>query len=250
MKNLKFIIIIFFLNFNLFAKVNTIDYSYLLFRFIDENNINQGTGFFLKKNNILYLVTAAHNFHTDKTSKIKTAEDFYLRMPKSDNSFDMIRIENNPINKKDIEYQNLDVNFYKVDIPESYNVNIINIEEKRNFEVKTLISYGYSVVDDNSDNLQKYINEIRPTEFQSSIFGSYENPIRYDDGTIDFNNFAGIFISTTLGKGSSGSPVFSKTISNGKEVFEFVGLLHTGNLIYKEVTILRKAVIKEIFDKI
>jgi len=248
MKNLRFIIIIFFFNFNLFAKVNTIDYSYLLFS-VNGNSVNQGTGFFLKKNNILYLVTAAHNFHLDKTSKIKTTEAFYLRLPKSDNSFDVILIENNPLNKN-IEYQNLDVNFYIINIPANYNVNIINIEEKRIFDVKSLICYGYSVVDKNFDNLQMYIAKNEPTEFQGSIFKSYEKPIPYDDGTVDYNNFAAIYVSNTLGKGSSGSPVFSKTLSNGEELFEFVGLIHTGNEIYKEATMLRKEIIKEIFDKI
>ena len=131
MRNMKYLLLIIAFQYSINSKSqaysmeNISDYSYFLFE-MKNNEMKQGTGFFIKKNNKTYLVTASHNFHVDKTATEKTTNEFYLRLERKGKK-EFLLIKNNPLPKTE-STKNLDINFYELNIPSDYEINIIDIE--------------------------------------------------------------------------------------------------------------------------
>lgn len=218
-------------------------YSYFLFA-IKNKDINQGTGFFIKKADVTYLVTAAHNFHVDKTASAKTTADFYIRLKKNDKS-EFILIKNNPLPKTEVT-KNLDINFYKVSISSKYELNIIELGSNELKVSENIICYGYAVVDENEDNPQLYMESIEPTKFKGKLKYDYHKPIIYfETKERDYNNYVVEYMVDSLGRGTSGAPVFFVSKKKGIIMYRFAGLIHLRNELTKIATILRPEKIQE-----
>tara|TARA_B100000787_G_scaffold146387_1_gene116959 strand:+ start:298 stop:987 length:690 start_codon:yes stop_codon:yes gene_type:complete len=223
-------------------------YSYFVFGGSGKS-IDQGTGFFVEKKGQLYLTTVSHNFHTDKTSKIKKYSFFYLRLFNSkDNKPELIKIENNPIKFE----ENIDLSFYKVDVSTKYLVNIIDIEETKSLKPEKIICYGYATVEGDEDNAQKYVDNIQATEFSGYIYLDYNKPITYlETKEKDYDNYVVKYISNTLGRGTSGSPVFFvKENEQGEIKYQFAGVIHTRNEETKVAAILRPEKVIEHYKRL
>ena len=223
-------------------------YSYFLFA-INGKSINQGTAFFVEKNEQLYLVTASHNFHTDKTSKSKTSDFFYIRLiTKKENKTEFIKIENNPIKLE----ENIDLSFYKVSFQKEYFISKIKLKEEKVKISNNILCYGFAVVDGNEDNFQKYIETLKPTVFRGLLQRDYDKPIIYlETKEKDYDNYVVKYKSETLGRGTSGAPVFFKKVNkNGEYIYQFGGLIHIRNETDKIARILRPEKIIEHFNKL
>ena len=223
-------------------------FSYFLFS-MNENQIAQGTGFFIKKNAQTYLVTASHNFFQDKFAKVKTADSFYIRLyEKKLNAVSFLNVANNPVPKSK-RTEALDINFYKLTIPSIYKIKIVDVNSS--CTPSSILCYGFGVVDGNDDNPDFYIKNLAPTEFKGNLIFNYNEPIRYTEtNEIDFNNYVASYESETLKRGTSGSPVFSSCQKNGVIKHEFAGLIHIRNEETKIATILRPEIIKQIIDEL
>lgn len=222
------------------------DYSYFLFD-TNDNKVNHGTGFFIKYLNKHYLVTASHNFHTDKTAKLKTAEVFYLRLKrKIDNQFEIIPINNSPLAKTEISI-NLDINFYEINPTSKFYINVVRLEKTELKVSDEIICFGYAPKDGNEDNAQLYIKTLEPTQFKGKIKFNYEEPIKYfETQEKDYYNYAVQYSSEALKRGTSGSPVFSISKKNGAIIYNFAGLIHTRNELTKVAMALRPEKIGEL----
>ncbi|WP_437398499.1 trypsin-like peptidase domain-containing protein [Flagellimonas lutimaris] len=224
------------------------DYSYFLFE-MRNNDMKQGTGFFIKKDNKTYLVTAAHNFHVDKTATNKTTNEFYLRLKKKGKTA-LLLINNNPLPKTEVT-KNLDINFYEINIPSDYEINIIDLVPDKIVTPENIICYGYAVVDGNEDNPQLYVENLKPTEFKGKVKFEYQKPIKYfETQEKDYHNYVVKYEVDSLGRGTSGAPVFSINKKNGFITYHFAGLIHTRNELTKIATILRPEKIVELIKGI
>lgn len=239
---------------NLYSQSNSIndisDYSYFLFD-IKDNNMNQGTGFFIKKSDKTYLVTASHNFHTDKTATNKTADKFYIRLKRKDNGKnEILLIDNIPLPKTETT-KDLDINFYEINLPSKYLINFIDLEPKDIKTPENIICYGYAVVDGNEDNPQLYVENLKPTEFKGKVKFEYRKPIKYfETQERDYFNYVVEYQVDSLGRGTSGSPVFSINEKNGILFYSFAGLIHTRDEFTKIATILRPEKIVELIKEL
>ncbi|KFC57825.1 trypsin-like peptidase domain-containing protein [Flavobacterium gilvum] len=224
------------------------EFSYFLFS-VKDNQVHQGTGFFIEKDNQTYLVTASHNFFQDKFATQKTADFFYIRLHNNvTNKLEFLQINNNPISKSE-KSKNLDINFYKVDIAKQYDLKIVKI--KPNCLPTKIICYGFGVVDGNEDNPDLYLESLKPTEFKGNLKFEYNKPLRYfETNELDFDNYVVSYESGTLTKGTSGSPVFTNYSENGVIKSEFAGLIHLRNEQTKLATILRPEIIAELIDEL
>lgn len=254
MTNMKYIIVaftfIYLTKMHAQSKVinNISDYSYFIFE-TKNNNIKQGTGFFIKKADKTYLVTASHNFHIDKTATNKTTAEFYLRL-KRHNKTDLLLINNNPLPKTEAT-KNLDINFYEISVPPEYEINIINLKSNEILIPTNIICYGYAVVDGNEDNPQLYVQKLEPTKFMGKVKFDYQKPIKYfETGEKDYHNYVVEYEVDSLGRGTSGSPVFSLHNNDGIVTYSFAGLIHTRNELTKVATILRPEKILELIEEL
>jgi hypothetical protein len=222
------------------------DYSYFLFD-KNDNKMNHGTGFFIKHLNKHYLVTASHNFHSDKTAKVKTSEIFYIRLKrKIDNQFEIIPINNSPLAKTEIS-KNIDINFYEISPSSEFYINVVSMETTELKMSDEIICFGYAPKDGNDDNAQLYIETLEPTQFKGKIKFNYKEPIKYfETQEKDYYNYAVEYSSETLKRGTSGSPVFSISKKNGANIYNFAGLIHTRNELTKVAMVLRPEKIEEL----
>lgn len=245
------------------------NYSYFIFGNTSEKSIHQGTVFFVRKNEKIYLVTAAHNFNGwNYTKNLCTScpylDTLYLRVYRKDNGIaEFLTIDISRLKlsiPKGFISETPDLYFYEIAFPDTYKLFTIeklftkSINPHKNEEILT---YGYPVIDEENDPY-KYIR-LPATKGIGNLLVDYPKKTRwhYDNGDIkgiDTISYHVIIKNHTIREGNSGSPCYLidtklKQGGNTKSV-SFAGMLYGANFIDNTATLLRPEFIISIFNKL
>ncbi len=205
--------------------------------------IGIATGFFIRKEKKLYLVSANHVFTGNDPFRVNRvdslAPDLMMFRYKMDNERDtFINIYLDSIKKiyppKSIN-DCPDAIAYEIDLPQSS-------------QIKSIENFVYKDVDINKyDSLFFWGFPAQSSDMNQSLRYYIENPMpkKYRGiCTIPFDslNFSG---SPVENYGSSGSPVFTKKVINGKEQLVFIGIMSSGSIMHNRSNfVFYKALLK------
>jgi len=261
---LKFLFIISLLFTNQLSNSQTITtdslkkFSYFVFGTTSQNNIVQGTASFIKYNDEIYLLTAAHVLdgwdYASNSSKGNYPDTLYVRVFTKDS----MKPEFIPISTKDIKEKNekkfffetADLLILKVQIPHNCVVN--TLEEFIDWtniptdEPRDVLVFGYPV--DSTDNdFGHYINNINSQEATGTIKQKYSSPVRFfENNVVDTINYVAFYQSGNVDHGYSGSPTFflyKSDKDNSILKISFGGVLCIRNEIHRYMTIVRPEII-------
>lgn len=211
-------------------------YSYLVYGKITTYDphrygINNGTGFFLRKGNKLFFITAYHvlhawdpnSFHSQISEGMHWPEKMYIRVQRKDNNQrDSIEIDLSKHNKENDQFHGFEKpDICKIEIKNYSQYNIFSVEEyidPKSFYLEpiSITSYGYAGSH----------RDIKPSNTSLKLYSSLDNALVTNSDTIAFN-----YIVTFTGKagpGYSGAPVFFQSIIQDSLKSTFGGIVIAG----------------------
>lgn len=236
---------------------NLSKYSYFVFTIKDENNTEQGTGFFLKKDNRLFFVTTAHFIGSWDSKNNKPyahiMDSFYLRLYKEGHvepffiSIDVKEIRKEI--KKGYAFEFPDLYIMEFNNSDNYQINYIEIEQNI-YPVKppitSLTIFGFPVIDSVND-INVYVR-LPPSKSTGTITANYSKIVTWAEfNKSDYLNYQINIIEGVTKKGISGSPVFMKLPNIDKMVFG--GMVILGDEISQLFFALRPEVIIDALNK-
>jgi hypothetical protein len=233
-------------------------FSYFIFGITSQNSIAQGTASFIKYNDEIYLLTAAHVLdgwdYASNTSKGNYPDTFYVRVFTKNN----MKPEFIPILTKDIKeksekkyfFEKADLLILKIQIPDNCVVNtlegFIDWANIPTDEPRDVLVFGYPV--DNMDNdFGHYMNNINSQEATGTIKQKYSTPVRFfENNAVDTINYVAFYKSGKVDHGYSGSPTFflyKSDKDNSIIKISFGGVLCIRNEMQRYMTIVRPEII-------
>lgn len=225
-------------------------YTYLLYGKTRSGRVVQASGFLVKKNNQVYLVTACHvinGWHFESFEKEDSYPDtLFLRVNiKNTDSSLFIPIDISKIKNIKSQPDWPDVYFYRLTlnpILELYTIDALIVKnEPAASSPEHVLVYGFQPgeLDFERSGFLKLKPQKTVTHFPDK--DAYAcSPMAYEVS----------YSGNTLGPGNSGSPVFflSETLANGKKTLKvlFGGLLFAGNPSLHRASVIRPEVIKNL----
>ena len=208
------------------------DYSYLLFlgkKHAQSNSINGiGTGFFIREDNKLYLVSAEHVLTGNDPFRVIRVDSlspdflvfYYNKTNDSDKGFENLLLDSikktHPPRK--IE-DHADLITYPINLPANAQIKSIEGTISPSTELNvgdSVFFWGFPKVKAQPDSNTMYY---------------YQNPhpIKYNGVVVGLNDSLYYASIPDTKQGASGSPVFVKKIIKGRDRFYFVGVLCAGS---------------------
>jgi hypothetical protein len=198
-------------------------YSYLIFGIINDHSANIGTGFFIKSDTNLYLISAGHvltGWDAMREEWDKNYPDrFYIKLTDRTTGDDILCSINVKAYKKKLVpfsvWSKPDIFIYKVRNPSSYVINSIEnliVDTVASYlnEINRVFGYGFASYSHFSDF--RSLLHLTPTLIDASTMMSYgEMPNIRENNLPDSMHFtiAPVFpCKNNFGKGASGTPVF------------------------------------------
>lgn len=238
-------------------------YSYYLYLEVDANSIEEGTGFLVRKNNQLYLVTASHaisgHYYDSLGMHIKPNYPDILNLRvtrKQDGVMDFFPINIFEAKKKInlLHYSKTpDICFIKIDLPEKYQINTIEslIVEYPTSQIvpDNCIMFGFP---NGSSSIPKLEYLRRNASLATGKVQNYSYALKWNANPYidinqywdDFNYIA--FLTGVFGAGNSGTPIF---FTSSQKVI-FGGMCVAGNYEAKQLFALRPEVIKQLYNNL
>jgi hypothetical protein len=231
-------------------------YSYFFYGFTDECKVINvvylcrtitGTGFLVRINGSIYLLSAAHSFFDlkhfgEEPKKYTYPTKFYLRLYRENShnpdtiSFDVSRLHP----PEDYFYNHADVFWFKINIPDKYQIysieNLLTENPKDFKKSKKGIMYGYPHIDTFDFSRQPIKSTFDASTYLDSI-SMTENKNESDPGLKQLDGYAA--------EGNSGSPLFL-ILNNSKIIFGGLCIAINDN---KVIFVRPKDVIKEMPNK-
>lgn len=239
-------------------------YSYFIYGDNSSTSIEKGTGFFIKKNHKIYLVTANHVLTGwnvfKKYKEVPYPDTMYVRL------YNKITLQPDfiPIPIVDFKARNYgfylfekpDICFYELKIPDYdivYSVEKLVEKYQDKIEVDELIVYGFPIVDSRITKFdlirlapEKGIGKIHTDKNDSGMF-------KWDNTYLDTINYIGTAsLNQRIGPGDSGAPVFLQSKNSKHKEIIFGGLVSGGGSVGDSVAmyIVKPLLIKKMLNKI
>jgi len=209
-------------------------YSYLICGIINDHSANIGTGFFIRSDTNVYLVSAAHvvtgwNAMKEKWDK-NYPDRFFIKLPDRATGDDILCAINVKAYKKKMVpfsvWDKPDIFIYKVKNPSSYIINSIEnliVDTVGNYldEMNRVFGYGFASYAHFSDFHSLLV--LSPTLIDAHTVMKYEAmPDVREDNLPDSMHFiiAPVYSwKNNFGKGASGAPVFIYSDKLGRFIF-------------------------------
>jgi len=209
-------------------------YSYLISGIINDHSANIGTGFFIKSDTNVYLISAAHvltGWNAFKEEWDKNYPDsFFIKLTDRSTGDDILCSIKVKTYKKKLApfsiWSKPDIFIYKVKNPSSYIINsienlVVDTVAKYLNEINRVFGYGFASYSHFSDF--RSLLHLTPTLIDASTVMRYEAiPNIREDDLPDSMHFiiAPIFPSkNNFGRGASGAPVFIYSEKLGRFIF-------------------------------
>ena len=229
-------------------------YSYLIYGYSSSGNSVQATGFFVKKRNSTYLVTACHVingwFFASFNEKGSYPDSLFVKIGLKNIDRDTslaIDISNLKYTKADPYSQ--DIFFIPIKIPSGCVVNsleslIVNFTPITKIP-ETIFSYGF-LVDDQSLSSRRF-GKANPTKAMARLpkWNDYScSPLVYEV----------TYSGDVLGPGYSGAPIYfvEKDLGSKRHSvkIQFGGLLFGGNRTKHRASVIRPELVKALYDEL
>ncbi len=209
-------------------------YSYLIFGIINDHSANIGTGFFIKSDTNVYLISAGHvltgwNAMNEEWDK-NYPDRFFIKLTDKTTGDDILCSINVKAYKKKLVpfsiWTKPDIFIYKVKNPSLYIINSIEnlmVDTVANYlnEINRVFGYGFASYTHFSDF--RSLLHLTPTLIDASTMMRYgEMPNIRENNLPDSMHFtiAPVFPGkNNFGKGASGTPVFIYSKKLGRFIF-------------------------------
>jgi hypothetical protein len=225
-------------------------YTYLIYGKTRSACVVQATGFLVKKNNQVYLVTACHVINGWRFESFEKEDSYpdtlFLRVNlKNTDSSTFVPIDISKIKNIKSKADWPDVYFYKLNLSSQFKIytldDLIHQKEEATRVPTEVLIYGFQIGDVDFER-SKFLR-LKPQKAIAHFpdKDAYAcSPIVYDVG----------YAGNTLGPGNSGSPVYFIYESHAnvrKQIkLRFGGLLFAGNAPAHSASVIRPEVIKNL----
>jgi hypothetical protein len=232
-------------------------YSYLIVGRKDGKSITCGTGFLVKRNNKIFVISACHVFTCNDVFTKKRMEPVWDSISIRFNIKNSIYGTYFPVRIKEIRdsikplyfYEKPDVFVYELKkLPDSLEVNsienLIDINLLKNTTSNICLSYGFPLNTNIWQTKIVNLNSIQPELYKGAIVNDPNKLITFNDTIID--KFTLLSSPLTYG-GASGSPVYFviQKLFNGRKLKSIIfgGVMYGSDSISNRAFIIRPEIV-------
>ncbi|MDO3628229.1 hypothetical protein [Mucilaginibacter sp. BT774] len=229
-------------------------YSYLIYGCSSSGNSVQATGFFVKKKNHTFLVTASHVVNgwlfESFDAKGSYPDTLFIKIGLKNSHLDTaLAIDISDLKHIKADPYSHDIYFIPVNIPAScqvYRLDSLILNYKPISHIPhTILTYGFAV-DDQSLSLRQFEGQAsKKAIVHLPDWNAYScSPLVYEI----------TYSGDDLGAGDSGSPAYFITegVGSNREsvTIQFGGLLFGGNPAKNRASVIRPELVKALYDKL
>lgn len=235
-----------------FSQRNIAKFSYLVYGDKDRNNIEQGTGFFLKNRKHLYFATAAHillswDFKNNK-STYPQIDTFFIRLPKKDlTGFYFYPISVKTIretSQKGYAFEYVDLCLIKIQNAKDYDINVISFSHGKHplsEKIGGVFIWGFPVNDTINDR-DTYM--VQPaSESRGETIADYFKKLYWPEHNVyDSINYQIKITKGPCKNGMSGAPIFIKNSTSNNLLFGGIAIM--GDSLSRHIYAIRPEFVK------